>query len=159
VPDLRIVERVGSDIAPVNPLSEDGALTLTSYVWPDMSARLDRLRGALEVAREVPADVRREDALSFLRNLELAEGHVTVIWHSVMWQYLAPEDQAAADELIAALGAGATPSAPLAHLCLEPMRRTPEAEPEFLVVLQVWPGGVPRILGSSDPHGLPAHWE
>lgn len=157
--EVRIAERVGSDIAPVNPLSEEGALTLTSYVWPDMQGRLDRLRGALEVARKVPADVRREDALSFLRNLELAEGHVTVVWHSVMWQYLSPEDQAAASGLITALGEQATPEAPLAHLCLEPMRRTPEAEPEFLVVLQVWPGGVPRILGSADPHGLPAHWE
>ena len=155
----RIAERVGSDIAPVNPLSEEGALTLTSYVWPDMSARLQRLRGALEVAREVPADVRREDALSFLRNLELAEEHVTVVWHSVMWQYLAPDEQTAGDELIAALGAKATPTAPLARLCLEPMRRTPDAEPEFLIALQVWPGGVRRILGSADPHGLPAYWE
>jgi hypothetical protein len=156
---LRIAERVGSDISPVNPLSEQGALTLMSYVWPDMTARLERLRGALEVARKVPADVRREDALSFLRNLELAEGHVTVVWHSVMWQYLTPEDQAAAAGLITALGERATPTAPLAHLCLEPMRRTPEADPEFLVVLQVWPGGVSRILGSASPHGLPAHWE
>jgi hypothetical protein len=159
VPDLRIAERIGSDIAPVNPLSEAGALTLTSYVWPDMPDRLERLRGALEVARKVPVDVRREDALSFLRNVELAEGHVTVVWHSVMWQYLSPEEQAAGDELIAALGAKATPTAPLAHLCLEPMRRTPEAEPEFLIALQVWPGGAPRILGRADPHGLPAYWE
>lgn len=157
--ELRIAEWVGSDISPVNPLSEDGALTLTSYVWPDMTARLERLRGALEVARKVPADVRREDAVSFLRNLELSEGHVTVVWHSLLWQYLSPEEQAAGDELLASLGARATPTAPLAHLCLEPMRRTPEGEPEFLVVLQVWPGGVPRILGTADPHGLPAYWE
>jgi hypothetical protein len=158
-PDLRIVERIGSDIAPVNPLSEDGALTLTSYIWPDMLARLDRLRGALEVARKVPADVRREDALSFLRGVELAEGHVTVIWHSAMWQYLTPEEQVGADELIAALGAQATPTAPLARLCLEPMRRTPDSPHEFLIVLQVWPTGVTRILGHAEPHGLPAVWE
>ncbi len=156
---LRIAERVGSDISPVNPLSEEGALTLTSYVWPDQTARLERLRGALEVARQVPVDVRREDALSFLRNVELSEGHVTVIWHSVMWQYLSPEEQTTGDELIAALGARATPTAPLARLCLEPMPRTPEAQPEFLVVLQVWPGGERQILGTADPHGLPAHWE
>ena len=159
VPELRIAERIGSDIAPVNPLSEEGALALTSYVWPDMSDRLDRLRGALEVARQVPADVRREDALSFLRALELSEGHVTVVWHSVMWQYLTPADQAAGDELIAALGARATASAPFARLCLEPMRRTPDARIEFLIGLQVWPVGEQRILGSAAPHGLPAVWE
>jgi hypothetical protein len=56
VPAPRIVERTGSDPAPVNPLNDEGALTLASYVWPDMTGRLERLRGALEVARRVPAD-------------------------------------------------------------------------------------------------------
>ena len=158
-PQLRIAERVGCDIAPVNPLSEDGALTLTSYVWPDMPERLERLRGALEVARKVPADVRREDALSFLRALELAEGHVTVVWHSVMWQYLPAAEQAAADEAIAALGARATAETPLARLRLEPTRRTPDANHEFLITLQVWPTGTTHILGHAAPHGLPTVWE
>lgn len=158
-PGLRIAERVGSDINPVNPLTHDGALTLTSYVWPDMTDRLERLRGALEVARTVPADVRREDAVSFLRNLELSEGHATVVWHSVMWQYLTRDDQIVADAAIAGLGERATESAPLARLCLEPMRRTPDAPYEFLIVLQTWPGGVRRVLGHAAPHGLPAVWE
>jgi hypothetical protein len=158
-PDLRIAERVGSDINPVNSLTEEGAVTLTSYVWPDMLSRLERLRGALEVARAVPADVHREDAVSFLRNLELSEGHVTVVWHSVMWQYLSRDDQIVADAAIAALGERATASAPLARLCLEPMRRTPDAPYEFLIVLQVWPGGVRRVLGHAAPHGLPTVWE
>jgi hypothetical protein len=158
-PGLRIAERVGSDITPVNPLTDEGALTLTSYVWPDMTARLERLRGALEVARTVPADVRREDAVSFLRNVELAEGHVTVIWHSVMWQYLSAADKAIADGLIDQLGARATPSRPLARLCLEPMRRTPDSPREFLVVLRVWPTGVRHILGRAEPHGPPVVWE
>ncbi|GAA1561943.1 DUF2332 domain-containing protein [Kribbella lupini] len=158
-PDLRIAERIGSDINPVNPLTPDGALTLTSYVWPDMTARLERLRGALEIARTVPADVHRQDAISSLRNLELSEGHVTVIWHSVMWQYLTRDDQIVADAAIAGLGERATPSAPLARLCLEPMRRTPDAPYEFLIVLQTWPGGVRRVLGHAAPHGLPAVWE
>jgi hypothetical protein len=158
-PQLRIAERVGCDIAPVNPLSEDGALTLTSHVWPDMPGRLERLRGALEVARKVPADVRREDALSFLRAVGLAEGHITVIWHSVMWQYLTPAEQAAGDEVIAELGARATAETPLARLCLEPMRRTPDAHNEFLIVLQTWPTGTTRILGHAASHGLPTLWE
>ena len=159
VPPPRIAERTGSDIAPINPLSPEGALTLASYVWPDMTARLQRLRGALEVARQVPADVRREDAVSFLRGLETAEGHVTVIWHSVMWQYLTHADRAAANELIESLGARATRFTPLARLCLEPMRRTPRSNHEFLIMLQVWPTGVRRILGTAAPHGVPSHWE
>ena len=158
-PELRIAERVGSDISPVNPLSSEGQLVLASYIWPDMTERLERLRGAIEVARSVPADVRREDALSFLRALELSEGHATVIWHSVMWHYLTPADQAAADDAIASLGAQATSSAPLARLTLESARRTPNSSPEFLIVLQVWPGGVSHILGHTSPHGLGTVWE
>jgi hypothetical protein len=155
----RIAERTGADLAPIDPLSPEGKLTLLSYVWPDMTDRLERLRGALEVARQVPADVRREDALSFLRALETAEGHVTVIWHSVMWQYLTKDDRATGDELIAALGARATESAPVARILFEQLRRTPGAPHEFLIVLQVWPTGERRILGTAAPHGIPAHWE
>ncbi|GAA0922696.1 DUF2332 domain-containing protein [Kribbella koreensis] len=158
-PGLRIAERVGSDVAPVDALSSGGALTLTSYVWPDQAERLERLRGALAIARSVPADVRREDAVSFLRNVELSEGHVTVIWHSVMWFYLRPDEQAEALGLIDALGERATSTAPLAHLRLEHDRRTPDSEVEFLIVLETWPGGSRQVLGSSGAHGLPVRWE
>ncbi|QNE17581.1 DUF2332 domain-containing protein [Kribbella qitaiheensis] len=158
-PGLRIAERVGSDVSPVNPFSRDGELLLTSYIWPDMADRLERLRGAIEIARSVPADVRREDAVSFLRGLELSEGHVTAVWHSVMWYYLTPSEQAAADAAIAALGARATASAPLARLSLEQGRRTPDAEPEYLITLQLWPTGESRILGHASPHGRQTTWE
>lgn len=152
-----------TDLEGLKPYIRDTDAVMLGY--REDEAYLETLReagirhwSALDVI-DSPADVRREDALSFLRNLELAEEHVTVVWHSVMWQYLSPEEQAAGDELIAALGTKATPTAPLARLCLEPMRRTPEAEPEFLIALQVWPGAERRILGRADPHGLPAYWE
>jgi hypothetical protein len=153
-PSLRIAERVGSDVAPVNVLEPEGELLLTSYIWPDMPERLERLRGAISLARAVPADVRREDAVSFLRGLELSEGHLTVIWHSVMWQYLSPADQEAADSVIASLGARATDSAPLARLTLEQ-----GGDSLFPVVLQVWPGGEARTLGHATPHGASMIWE
>ncbi|MFK4089174.1 DUF2332 domain-containing protein [Kribbella sp. NPDC020789] len=151
---LRIAERVGCDIAPVNPLTAEGARTLTSYVWADMTERLERLRGALEVARRVPADVRREDALSFVRGLELSPGHVTVLWHSIMWQYLSEADRAAVDARLAELGERADASAPLARLRFEPT-----AAGDFLVELETWPGGVRRVLGHIAPHGQDLVWE
>ncbi|MET7282946.1 DUF2332 domain-containing protein [Kribbella sp. NPDC005582] len=153
---LRIAERVGSDVAPVNALSEEGARTLTSYVWADQAERLARLRGALAIAREVPADIRREDAVSFVRGLELSEGHLTVLWHSIMWHYLSPEDQAAVDAALAELGAKAGESTPLARLRLE---SAGEWDEEFLVDLETWPGGVRRVLGHADPHGQGMVWD
>ncbi|MFF0342049.1 DUF2332 domain-containing protein [Kribbella sp. NPDC004875] len=160
--DLRIAERVGCDIAPVNPLTDDGALTLTSYVWPDMVDRLERLRGALVVARDVPADVRREDAVSFLRALELSEGHVTVVWHSIMWQYLRRPDRSAIEQRLEELGAQATPAAPLAHLSLEPhaviTHERGQDGWEYRIDLQTWPGGHKRSLGTASPHGQELLW-
>lgn len=158
-PDLAIVERLGSDLAPVDVGTTEGRLTLTSYVWPDQSARLERLRSAFAVAAEHPVEVRPVDAVSFVEDLELREGATTVLWHSVMWQYLPREDQDAVSARIEELGAAATPQAPFAHLAAEPARRTPEADHEFLVVLRTWPGGERRIIGATVGHGIPTTWE
>ncbi len=158
-PSLRLVERVGSDVSPVDVGTTQGRLVLTAYVWPDQQVRLERLRAAFEVARQQPAQVRRADAVSFVSDLELVPGATTVLWHSVMWQYMSPDDQREVSEQIGRLAATARDDMPFAHLFLEPTRRTPEAEIEFLVVLELWPGGGRRVLGTSAPHGLPTTWD
>jgi hypothetical protein len=38
----------------------------------------------------VPVTVHRESARDIVRRVELAPGTTTVIWHSIMWQYLDP---------------------------------------------------------------------
>jgi hypothetical protein len=35
-------EREGCDLEPVDPTTDEGRLTLLSYVWPDQAARLAR---------------------------------------------------------------------------------------------------------------------
>lgn len=158
-PDLAVVERLGSDLAPVDVRTTEGRLRLTSYVWPDQTARHDRLCSAFAVAAEHPVEVRPVDALTFVEGLELREGTTTVLWHSVMWQYLPPEDREAVRAHIAALGAAASVQAPFAHLAAEPTRRTPDADHEFLVVLRLWPGGERRVIGTTVGHGVPTTWE
>lgn len=156
---MRIVGRVGSDLRPVDPGSTEGRLALTAYVWPDQRERLDRLRAAFQVADRHPAEVMRSDACAFLDALGLREGTTTVAYHSVMWQYLSAADQAHARARLEDLGGAATRSARLAHLRLEPARRAPGREHEFLVSLTTWPGGDSRVLGSAHPHGVPTTWE
>lgn len=158
-PGLEVVERLGSDVSPVDPTSTEGRLLLTSYVWPDQAERLERLRGAFEVAAAVPAEVRRERAADFVAGLELRTGTTTVLWHSVMWQYLAADEQQAVTDRVERLGAAASDDRPFVHLRLEPMRRTPGSPHEFLVAAQMWPGGDLRILGDSAGHGVPTTWE
>jgi hypothetical protein len=155
----RIVERVGSDVMPVDVRTTDGRLTLTAYVWADQVHRLERLRGAFALADRTPTVVRREAAGDLVAGLGLAEGTTTVLWHSVMWQYLGRDEQDRVRASIDALGAQATEAAPFAHVYLEPTRRTPGAEHEFLVWLETWPAGERRVLGTSVGHGVPTRVE
>ena len=96
-----VVERRGCDPNPLDATTEEGRLTLASYVWGDQVERLARLRAALDVARRVPVTVERAGALEFLQR-ELAHpwDGTTLVWHSVVWQYLHPDEQAAVDALL-----------------------------------------------------------
>lgn len=157
---LRIVDRQGYDIAPLDATRRDGELTLLSYVWPDQPARLDRLRAAIGIARRVPAALHRRNAVDAVAALDVAAGTLTVLWHSIMWQYLSAGDQAAVLAGIDALGARARSEAPFAHLTLEPQRRTPDAPVEFVVRARCWPDGDGHtVLGVCSPHGPPVTWE
>jgi hypothetical protein len=76
-----------------------------------------------------------------------------------MWQYLGREEQDRVRAGIETLGERATSSAPFAHVFLEPTRRTPESDHEFLVVLETWPTGERRFVGTSAGHGVPTDCE
>lgn len=159
---LEIVERHGYDIAPLDVTgvtAPDGELTVLSYVWPDQHARLHRVRGAIAVAREVPATVERRTAADAVTGLTLEEGALTVLWHSITWQYLSADERAAARAGIDALAAGADARKPLAHLTLEPAREGPDGTLKFLVRSTTWPGGEDRVLAECHAHGAPVHWQ
>jgi hypothetical protein len=156
---LNIIERHGYDIAPLDATDNDGELTLLSYVWPDQQARLDRLRGAISVARQVPATLHRRNATEAVTGLELAAGTLTVLWHSIMWQYLSLPEQSTIEAVIEEIGARARVESPFAHLTLEPHRRTPDGQLEFVVRVRCWPGGDDRLLAACSPHGPPVIWE
>lgn len=151
----RVVERRGCDARPVDPTGEEGRLTLLSYVWPDMSERFARLRSALEVAAVVPARVEEADLLDWLAATPLLdEGAATVVFHSIVMQYLPREGRERVAELIAEAGAAATGTAPLAWLRMEPGGATAQAE----VRLRTWPAGDERLLATARFHGPPVRW-
>jgi hypothetical protein len=163
--DLTIVERGGSDVHPVDVTGDDGRLTLTSYVWPDMTARHARLAGAIALARAHPVPVQTADAASYVDDLRVEPGTVTVLWHSVMFQYVPPEQQERVSARLADLGGSADERSPLVHLFAEPVRRTPADEHRFWVCAESWPGagdlgaGERVWLGQMAAHGLPVVWE
>jgi len=149
-----VVSRTGGDLMPIDPVSADGRLRLAAYVWPDQVARLSRLRGALDLAAEVPAELRREPASATISAISLQSGTWTVLWHSIMYQYLDQAESAAIAARVAELGSAATDSARFAHVSLELVKGTPDTPVEVVT----WPGGKRRRLGTAPPHGLPVTW-
>ncbi len=156
---LRIVERHGFDITPVDTAGAEGELTLLSYVWPDMPERLARLRAAIGIARQVPAGLDRMPAARAVAGLRLVRGTMTVLWHSVTWQYLDDAEREGVAARAAELAARADEATPFIWLSLEPMRRGgPEVPHEFVVRARCWPDGTDEILGVCSPHGPPVVW-
>ena len=156
---VRITERHGYDIAPIDVTTPDGEMSVLSYVWPDQTARLDRLRGAIAVARNVPARLYRQTAADAVAGLCLAAGALTVLWHSITWQYLSAEERTTIREAVNALATRADARSPFAHLTLEPARDGPGAPIKFLVRARSWPGGQKQILAECHPHGPPVNWQ
>jgi hypothetical protein len=135
-----VVERKGCDLDPVDPTSEEGALTLRSFIWADQLGRLSLLDGAIKLAADVPAEVERMDAASFLER-ELAtprDGMATVVYHSVFMQYVASEHRERIKRAIE--------NAPVHYLTMEPYEAT----------FEVRLGG--ELFGTSGPHGTHVRW-
>ena len=79
-------------------------------------------------------------------------GVATVIYHSIVWQYLSNVDRARFERVMAVAGEAATPNKPLAWLRFEP------ADNVAQVRLQLWPGSKDRLLARSGFHGKPVQW-
>jgi hypothetical protein len=155
-PPVRPIEvgwRTGGDVSPIDPATEVGRLRLAAYVWPDQADRAARLRGALDLAAGIPADLRTEHASRTVSRIGLEPGTWTVLWHSIMQAYLTAEETAALAAGVASLGAAATGSARFAYLTFELVRAGPP--PAELIT---WPGARQRRLGTAPAHGVPVTW-
>ena len=147
-----IVERRGCDINPIDATTDDGAVTLMSYVWPDQFTRLDRLRRALEIAHDRPVTIDQLSADEWVDRHVVAEsGTATVLTHSVMWQYMPAAVQQRISATMGERGAHATDDAPLALLAMEPGERAVNMD----LSLTLWPGGQRRVLARCGGHGPP----
>jgi hypothetical protein len=119
-----------------------------------MIERRTRLDAALAIAARAPATVDAADLGEWLetRLAVSAPGHATVVYHSIVWQYV---DGASRDRMRAALreaGHHASDDAPLAWLRLEPAGRVADLR------LTWWPGGAEEVLATSGYHGTPVNW-
>ena len=146
---LRILERAGCDLAPLDPTDPDDRLALLSYIWPDEPERLERTRAALDLAADGPPLVARQDAATWLAGIEPAPpGVLTVVWQSVFRQYLTDDQWA---ELEAAHPGGDT-----VWLRMEP---TWDHVRDMELTIVEAAGAAPRRLALCGDHGAPVVWK
>jgi hypothetical protein len=162
VPDLpisvRIASRAGCDAAPIDIADPDQALRLMSYVWPDQRERMARLKKAIAVFATLRPVLERADAGEWLETRlagPLPPG-VTVIYHSIAWQYFLPETRARARAAIAAAAERADEAHRLAWVRFEHNKvlglESEEGDGHSVDLIE-WPSGVRRRLCAVDPHG------
>ena len=149
--EIGVAERRGCDRRPVDLTTDDGRLSLLASVWADQSARFDRLRGALQVAGEVPAVVDRADVTDWLPHQLAAPrpGQATVVYHSIFEEYLPEATRRSFHATLAEAGARATAEAPLFWIRLEPF----PGNVSYGVRLTRWPGGEERLVATCLAHG------
>lgn len=153
---IEVTARSGCDRNPIDLRSPDAALRLTSYVWPEHTERLDRLRAAIPLARAHGVVPETMDAADFVAREFAAPraGVATVLYHSIVWQYLEPATRDAIRTTLREAGERATPAAPIAHLSFE----IPQSGGWPRLTLRQWPGGAREVLAVAHPHGAAVRW-
>lgn len=148
-----VEEKCACDRRPVDLRNRQEQLRLIAYVWPDQLDRLERLRTAITLAQQdQELLVESADAHVWAERAIPREGCATILFHSVMWQYLPSNYQLRLKHVIEGLGHSATEKAPFAWLRMEP------GSPKFEVRLTLWPGGDDRLLAVVHPHGAWVNW-
>ncbi|MCV9998394.1 DUF2332 family protein [Pararhizobium sp. YC-54] len=153
---IHIASRAGCDLNPLDPARDEDVLRLLSYIWADQADRLERTRFALSIAASNRQIVERADAVDWLtqRLQPVHEDQVHVIYHTIAWQYLPRYSQEKGETLIAAAGARATQTAPLARLQME----ADDQKHSAALTLQIWPSGEKHLIGRADFHGRWIEW-
>jgi hypothetical protein len=149
---LRIAERAGCDLAPLDPARRDDQLTLLSYIWPDELDRVERLRAALSVAARDPVPIVAQAASEWLPGaLDTSrDDELTVVWHSVMRQYVDAEEWAAIERAL-----DARPG--VIRLGMEPSLADHLGRQRL--AFREHPHGSETTLAVAGDHGLPIRWE
>jgi hypothetical protein len=173
LPELRLpvmAERVGLDLAPLDPFSDNDARWLLACQWPDNPARFARLRAALANVRTAarPPRLERGNMVTDLPRVAatISGDGPLVVFHSWVAAYLDEEEQRTLAEQVGALGA----DRPVHHLYCETPFETPglptppapvrrEGPDLATALVHISPGGAPAVrLADTHPHGYWLRW-
>ena len=154
--EVRVIERAACDRKPVDLADPTARRRLRAYVWADQLDRLRRLEAAIALAVSRGVSVDKDDAVAWTEvRAHPGADAATVLYHSVFWQYMPPESQAALTTAIHRHGALATARAPFAWLRMEPPA---DNLASMELRLTLWPTGEERLLAMVHPHGAEVTW-
>ncbi len=155
--ELRIIERLGCDLAPLDPAKPEDRLTLLSYIWPDELERFNRVRVALSVASKASVRVAARSAVEWLPEALLGarRGELTVIWHSVFRQYMGQAEWDALEGVFLE-AVEADPRRSIVWLSMEP---SSDQHVHFELTIRTRPDAPARRLASCGDHGPPVSWD
>ena len=151
---LRVLGRQGCDREPIDLRLPGSRERLAAYVWADQRDRLERLHDAITTALQDYPAIDRMEAADWVesRLSESAPGRVPVLFHSIVWNYLAPDSRKRITRHMRQLGESASACAPLAWLRLE------HEEKRTRLRLSLWPGEEDELLAIAHPHGSSVEW-
>lgn len=161
-----IVASVGLDRTPVDVRDDVQSRWLEACVWPDQADRLERLRAAVALAREVGVDVRQGAALRDTASLarQLATTGHPVVTNTWVLNYLTRPDRVAYVDALDALGAELDLSWVFAespaHVDGVPVPTTEPATNRTVLTVVRWRRGERAVehLAECHPHGYWLSW-
>jgi hypothetical protein len=154
---IRVASTAACDRKPIDLTDPVQQRRLKAYLWPDQTERIARFDTAVAMALAAGTRVETADAAVWAAERGApTKGLATVVYHSIFWQYLPAETQAALRSALEFHGSSATASSPLAWLRMEP----PDGRAIPIELwLTLWPGGVTRKLATVHAHGANVAWE
>jgi len=149
---ITVARRRGIDLNPVDVTTPHGSRLLQAFVWADQAQRLERLRRAIDVARQDPPELMRGDYVELLPAVlrDRREGAQLVVFQTASTMYL---QRGALGKLRSALHEAAR-TEPLVYLTTG---RAPDDD-GFALELERYPDGRRRRLGVFDFHGEWLDW-
>ncbi len=150
---MRIVERRGCDLHPLDPNDPAQRVTLLSYIWADQRERFERAQAAYRVARRVPAPVDTADLFQWVPAIGPRDGALTVFMHSVVAEHFSAEMRERLRMAMTAACSRATKLAPMAWLRME------QGEHHFETRATLWPSGDDLLVATSDGHAQEIEWQ
>jgi hypothetical protein len=148
--------REGCDVNPIAYGDDEAVARAAAYIWVEQIDRRERFLKAIAIARNLRPAVARADAGDWLHEKLRGrpEGRATVVYQSVMAQYMSVDARKMVKHAIGNAAQMASASRPVAWLKFEP----DDGGVNFAVDLTVWPGGKLRRLAYAHPHGAWVEW-